>query len=80
MARRMGRRLSLLLLVAAMPLALWAVLPLGSSGQNLQQKIDRGRAKIEQHKGRERVLTSQVSAFTSKISSLQSDITVLQTK
>jgi murein DD-endopeptidase MepM/ murein hydrolase activator NlpD len=80
MARRMGRRLSLLLLVAAMPLALWAVLPLGSSGPNLQQKIDRGRAKIEQHKGRERVLTSQVSAFTSKISSLQSDITVLQTK
>jgi murein DD-endopeptidase MepM/ murein hydrolase activator NlpD len=80
MARRMGRRLSLLLLVAAMPLALWAVLPLGSSGQNLQERIDRGRAKIEQHKGRERVLTSQVSAFTSRINSLQSDITVLQTK
>ena len=80
MPRRMGRRLSLLLLVAAMPLALWAVLPLGSSGQNLQNRIDRGRAKIEQHKGRERVLTSQVSAFTSRINSLQSDITVLQTK
>ena len=80
MARRMGRRLSLLLLVAAMPLALWAVLPLGSSGQSLQEKIDRGRAKIEQHKGRERVLTTQVSAFTSRINSLQSDITVLQTK
>jgi murein DD-endopeptidase MepM/ murein hydrolase activator NlpD len=80
MARRMGRRLSLLLIVAALPLALWAVLPLGSSGQNLQNRIDRGRAKIEQHKGRERVLTSQVSAFTSKINSLQSDITVLQTK
>ena len=80
MARRMGRRLSLLLLVAAMPLALWAVLPLGSSGQNLQNRIDRGRAKIEQHKGRERVLTSQVSSFTSKINSLQADITVLQTK
>ena len=80
MARRMGRRLSLLLLVAALPLALWAVLPLGSSGQNLQERIDRGRAKIEQHKGRERVLTSQVSAFTSKINTLQSDITVLQTK
>jgi peptidoglycan DL-endopeptidase CwlO len=80
MARRMGRRLSLLLLVAALPFALWAVLPLGSSGQTLQQKIDRGRAKIEQHKGRERVLTSEVSAFTSRINSLQSDITVLQTK
>jgi peptidoglycan DL-endopeptidase CwlO len=80
MARRMGRRLSLLLIVVALPLALWAVLPLGSSGQNLQERIDRGRAKIEQHKGRERVLTSQVSAFTSKINTLQSDITVLQTK
>ena len=80
MPGRMGRRLSLLLLVAAMPLALWAVLPLGSSGQNLQQKIDRGRAKIDQHRGRERVLTTQVSAFTSKINGLQADITVLQTK
>ena len=80
MARRMGRRLSLLLVVAAMPFALWAVLPLGSSGQTLKQKIDRGQAKIEQHKGRERVLTSQVSAFTKKIGGLQSDITVLQTK
>jgi murein DD-endopeptidase MepM/ murein hydrolase activator NlpD len=80
MARRMGRRLSLLLLVAAMPLALWAVLPLGSSGQNLQNRIDRGRAKIEQHKGRERVLTSDISAFTRKIGGLQADITVLQTK
>ena len=80
MARRMGRRLSLLLLVAALPLALWAVLPLGSSGQSLQEKIDSGRAKIEQHKGRERVLTTQVSAFTSRINSLQADITVLQTK
>jgi peptidoglycan DL-endopeptidase CwlO len=83
MARRMGRRLSLLVLVAALPLALWAVLPLGSSGQSadsLQRKIDRKRAQIEQKKGRERVLTTQVSAYTRKISTLQADITVLQTK
>jgi murein DD-endopeptidase MepM/ murein hydrolase activator NlpD len=83
MPGRMGRRLSLLLLVAAMPLALWAVLPLGSSGQgadSLQRKIDRKQAQIEQKKGRERVLTSEVSAFTRKIGSLQADITVLQTK
>jgi murein DD-endopeptidase MepM/ murein hydrolase activator NlpD len=83
MPGRMGRRLSLLLLVAAMPLALWAVLPLGSSGQgadSLQRKIDRKQAQIEQKKGRERVLTSEVSAFTRKIGSLQTDITVLQTK
>src|SRR5918992_4736305 len=83
MARRMGRRLSLLLAVAALPLALWAVLPLGSSGQSpdsLQRKLERKRAQIEQKKGRERVLSTEVSAFTRKIGTLQSDITVLQTK
>jgi len=83
MARRMGRRLSLLVLVAALPLALWAVLPLGSSGQSadsLQRQIERKRAQIEQKKGRERVLTSQVSGFTRRIRTLQSDITVLQTR
>jgi murein DD-endopeptidase MepM/ murein hydrolase activator NlpD len=83
MARRMGRRLSLLLLVAALPLALWAVLPLGSSGQSadsLQRQIERKRAQIEQKRGRERVLTTEVSAFTRKIGTLQADITQLQTK
>ena len=83
MARRMGRRLSLLLAVAALPLALWAALPLVSSGdspQQIQRKIERNRAKIEQHKGRERVLTSDISAVSSRIGDLQADITVLQTK
>jgi murein DD-endopeptidase MepM/ murein hydrolase activator NlpD len=83
MARRMGRRLSLLLAVAALPLALWAVLPLISPGQgpdSLQRKIDRKRDQIEWRKGRERVLTSEISAFTSRISGLQADITTLQTK
>jgi murein DD-endopeptidase MepM/ murein hydrolase activator NlpD len=83
MARRMGRRLSLLLLVAVLPLALWAVLPLGSSGQSadsLQRQIDRKRAEIDQKRGREKVLTSDISAFTSKINTLQGDITQLQTK
>jgi peptidoglycan DL-endopeptidase CwlO len=83
MARRMGRRLSLLLAVAAVPLALWAVLPLGSSGQSadsLQRKIDRKRDQIEWRKGRERVLTADISAYTHKIGGLQADITNLQTK
>jgi murein DD-endopeptidase MepM/ murein hydrolase activator NlpD len=83
MARRMGRRLSLLLLVAALPLVLWAVLPLGSSGQSadsLQRQIDRKRAQIDQKRGRERVLTTEISSFTRKITSLQADITNLQTK
>jgi murein DD-endopeptidase MepM/ murein hydrolase activator NlpD len=83
MARRMGRRLSLLLVVAALPLALWAVLPLVSTGQSvdsLQRKIDRKRDQIDWRKGRERVLTTEISSFTRKISSLQADITNLQSK
>jgi peptidoglycan DL-endopeptidase CwlO len=69
--------------VAAVPLALWAVLPLGSSGQSadsLQRKIDRKRDQIEWRKGRERVLTADISAYTHKIGGLQADITNLQTK
>ena len=83
MARRMGRRLSLLLAVAALPLALWAALPLISTGQSpesLQRQIERKRDQIEWRKGRERVLTSEISAFTRRISGLQADITTLQTR
>jgi murein DD-endopeptidase MepM/ murein hydrolase activator NlpD len=83
MARRMARRISLLLAVVALPLALWALLPLGSSGQSvdeLQRKIDRAQDSIEWRKGRERVLTSDITAFNQKIGALQSDITRLQTR
>ena len=49
MARRMGRRLSLLLVVVALPFALWAVLPLGSSGQSSDslQRQDRPQARAD---------------------------------
>ncbi len=83
MARRMARRIGLLLAVAALPFALWAVLPLVSTGQSpdsLQRQIDRKRDQIEWRKGRENVLTSQISGFTQRINTLQADITVLQTK
>ena len=83
MARRMARRLGLLLAVAALPLALWAALPLISGAESpssIQHKIDSKRAQIEQRKGRERVLTSDISAATNRISSLQGEITQLQTK
>jgi murein DD-endopeptidase MepM/ murein hydrolase activator NlpD len=83
MARRMSRRLGLLLLVAALPLALWGVLPLFSGAdtpQQLQSKIDSARDKIDAHRGRERVLTTDISAATTKINTLQSDITQLQSK
>jgi murein DD-endopeptidase MepM/ murein hydrolase activator NlpD len=83
MARRMGRRLALLLVVAALPLVLWGVLPLLSGADTpgqIQNKIDAARGKIEQRRSRERVLTSDISAATHRIGSLQADITVLQTK
>ena len=79
----MGRRLSLLLVVAVLPLALWAALPLISPGQSpesLQRRIAEKREQIESHRGRERVLTTEISAFTRRIDTLQSDITDLQTK
>src|SRR4051812_10481027 len=83
MARRMSRRLGLLLVVAALPLALWGVLPLFSSAESptsLQHKIESKRGQIEQRKGRERVLTTDISATTSRINTLQSDISELQGK
>ncbi len=82
MARRMPDRLRLFIGVALLPLALFALLPLVSSGQqkNLGSKIDRKKDQIAWRKGRERVLSTDVSGFTRKINALQSDITVLQTK
>jgi murein DD-endopeptidase MepM/ murein hydrolase activator NlpD len=83
MAARMSRRLGLLLVVAALPLALWGVLPLVSGAQSpdaIQRKIDSARSKIDAHRGRERVLTSDISATTRRINTLQSDITDLQSK
>jgi murein DD-endopeptidase MepM/ murein hydrolase activator NlpD len=82
MARRMSRRLRLLVAVAALPLVLFAVLPLISSGapQNLGSKIQHKRDQIQWRKGRERVLSSDISSFTHRINSLQGEITTLQTK
>jgi peptidoglycan DL-endopeptidase CwlO len=78
----MSSRLRLLIGVALMPLALFAFLPLVSSGQqkNLGSKIERKKDQIAWRKGRERVLSSDVAGFTRQINALQSDITVLQTK
>src|SRR5215217_5209119 len=83
MARRMSRRLGLLLVVAALPLALWSALPMLSdaeSPQSIQNKIDSKKRAIEARRGRERVLTSDISAATGRINALQGDITQLQAK
>ena len=78
----MSSRLRLLIAVALLPLALFAFLPLVSSGQqkNLGSKIERKKDQIAWRKGRERVLSSDVAGYTRRINALQGDITVLQTK
>ena len=78
----MSSRLRLFIAVALLPLALFALLPMVSTGQqkNLGAKIDRKKDQIAWRKGRERVLSSDVAGFTRKINVLQGDITVLQTK
>jgi murein DD-endopeptidase MepM/ murein hydrolase activator NlpD len=84
MARRMPRRLLVLLGVALLPLALWAVLPLVSSGEpsagQISNQIAKKRDQIQWRKGRERVLASDVAGYTSRINDLQGDITVLEGK
>jgi murein DD-endopeptidase MepM/ murein hydrolase activator NlpD len=84
MARQMISRLRVLIAVAAVPLLLWGVLPLVTHGDpspgQIQKKIDRKEAQIRYHRGRERVLTSDIAGYTRRINSLQSDITRLQTR
>jgi peptidoglycan DL-endopeptidase CwlO len=85
MARRM-RRLALLAGVVAIPLVVWAVLPLSSSGSpqgraaRLQDKIEAKRGAIEHKKGRERVLSSDIAAYSSRIRALEGDIDVLRSR
>ena len=66
MARRMPRRLRVLIGVAALPLALFAVLPLVSSGEpkNLGSKIEQKKDQIQWRKGRERVLSTDIAGYT----------------
>jgi murein DD-endopeptidase MepM/ murein hydrolase activator NlpD len=81
MARRMRSRLSLLVALAAFPLALWVLLPVGSSADTpgqIQSKINRAQSLIGGHKAHERVLTTDISAFTNRINGLQGEITRLQ--
>ena len=64
--RLRGRmRARVLLAAIALPLVLWALLPLPSSGRSkqeeldrLHQRIDRARQKIGRKRGTERVLTT----------------------
>jgi murein DD-endopeptidase MepM/ murein hydrolase activator NlpD len=78
-------RLRLLLAGAALPLLLWALLPVLSQGaspsgrlNDLQNKIQSTQSKIGKRKGTERLLTTQISAYTAHINRLQAKISGLQ--
>src|SRR4051794_19586303 len=74
-------RIRLLLAGAALPLALWAALPLQSDGatpqsrlNDVQKKIQATQGRIGRRKGTERVLTNQISVYNQRIGSLQARI------
>jgi murein DD-endopeptidase MepM/ murein hydrolase activator NlpD len=75
-------RLRLLLAGAALPLLLWALSPAlsqaGPSASQIQKKIEITQGKIGRKKGTERVLSSDIAAYTHKIGRLQSRIGSLQ--
>ena len=78
-------RLRLLLAGAVLPLVLWAILPVLSQGSSpgsrlheLQRKIETTQGKIGRRKGTERLLTTQISAYTRRINHLQARIGKLQ--
>ncbi|HYF25410.1 MAG TPA: peptidoglycan DD-metalloendopeptidase family protein [Baekduia sp.] len=78
-------RLRLLLAVVALPLLLWAALPLVSSGQQarlsqLQKKIETKRGMIGRKKGTERVLTSEIQTYSRRIGRLERRIGSLRSR
>ncbi len=68
--------------LVALPLALWALLPVGSAGDDspgkIQRKIDRAQSLIAGHRKTEHILTTDISAYTNRIHGLQADISRLE--
>jgi murein DD-endopeptidase MepM/ murein hydrolase activator NlpD len=73
-------RLRVLIACLVAPALLWAVLPLPSPGQRLSEKIDRARGEVERKKGTERVLSSDIAAWTKRINTLEGRIGTLQAR
>jgi murein DD-endopeptidase MepM/ murein hydrolase activator NlpD len=74
-------RIRLLIAGAALPLALWAALPLQSDGaspqsrlNDIQKKIQSTQGRIGRRKGTERVLTTQIHAYNARIGTLEARI------
>jgi murein DD-endopeptidase MepM/ murein hydrolase activator NlpD len=84
-------RLRHVLASAVLPLvlvaSLWLVLPLGSEADSpqgraasIQSKIETTRGKIGRRKGTERVLSSDIAKYSTKIKKLQGSIATLQSR
>ena len=76
-------RLRVLILCVLVPLVLWAGLPLASQGASTAQladKIAETRSKISRKKGTERVLSSDIQQWSSKIDRLEGKIGSLQAR
>jgi peptidoglycan DL-endopeptidase CwlO len=80
-------RIRLLVAGAVLPLVLWAALPLASDGapptrrlNDIQKKIQTTQGRIGRRKGTERVLTTQISTYSSRIGALQARIGRLENR
>lgn len=73
-------RLRLLIVAVALPLAAWAWMPLDGGAASLSSRIEKKKAEIERERSKERVLTTEISGYTDRISGLQADITDLQSQ
>jgi murein DD-endopeptidase MepM/ murein hydrolase activator NlpD len=72
-------RVRVLLACLLVPLLLWGLLPVLSPAEApLQDRIAKTRDKIQRKKGTERVLTSDISAYTARIRRIEGKIGTLQ--
>jgi murein DD-endopeptidase MepM/ murein hydrolase activator NlpD len=72
------RRLGLLTACLLVPMMLWAALPVPTDGAPLGDRIAKKREQIGRKKGTERVLSTEISAYTSRIRRLGGRIDGLQ--
>jgi peptidoglycan DL-endopeptidase CwlO len=74
-------RIRVLVAVVAVPLAVWAALPLLSEGATpgqVTRKLEHKRKALDANRARDRVLTTDVSAFNRKIAGLERAVGDLQ--
>src|SRR5215213_6718525 len=61
-------------------LTAYLALPLPGLSSSLENRIERKREKIEHARGKEQVLTTEISGYSARIQTLRGDITDLQAR